>query len=74
MRQKVVITDWGFPSLDIEKRAFANMDVELRDYQCKTEDEVAKIVPDADVVMVQWAPVREKAIAAMTRCKGIVRY
>jgi Phosphoglycerate dehydrogenase and related dehydrogenases len=24
--------------------------------------------------MVQWAPVREKAIAAMTRCKGIVRY
>ncbi len=74
MKHKIVITDWGFSSLDIEKSVFANMDVELRDYQCKTEDEVAKIVTDADVVMVQWAPVREKAIAAMTRCKGIVRY
>lgn len=74
MKHKVVVTDWGFPSLDIEKSVFAHMDVELKHYQCKTEDEVAKIVTDADVVMVQWAPVREKAIAAMTRCKGIVRY
>jgi len=74
MNQKVVITDWGFPSLDIEKSVFAKINVELTHHQCKTEDEVAKVVSDADVVMVQWAPVREKAIAAMKRCKGIVRY
>jgi len=74
MKHNVVITDWGFPSLDIEKSVFASMDVELKHYQCKTEDEVAKIVSDADVVMVQWAPVKEKAIDAMSRCKGIVRY
>lgn len=74
MKHNVVITDWGFASLDIEKSVFANMDVELKDYQCKTEDEVAKIVSEADIVMVQWAPVRQKAISAMTRCKGIVRY
>lgn len=74
MKHKIVITDWGFPSLDIEKGVFADKDVELKHYQCKTEDEVASIVSDADVVMVQWAPVKEKAINAMTRCKGIVRY
>lgn len=42
--------------------------------QCKTEEEVAAAVTDADVVISQWAPVKAKAIAAMTRCRGIVRY
>lgn len=74
MKKTVVITDWGFPSLDIERSVFAGKDIELRDYQCKTEDDVAKVVTDADVVIAQWVPVRAKALAAMTRCKGIVRY
>ncbi len=74
MKKTVVITDWGFSSLDIEKSVFAGKDIELRDYQCKTEDDVVKVAADADVVIAQWAPVRGKALAAMTRCKGIVRY
>jgi D-3-phosphoglycerate dehydrogenase len=74
MKPKVVITDWGFASLDPEKNVFASLDVDLKEYQCKTEDEVARVVSDADVVLVQWAPVRRKALDAMTRCRGIVRY
>ncbi len=74
MKNKIVITDWGFASLDIEKSVFAGQDIELRDYQCKTEEDVAKVVTDADVVIAQWAPVRGTAFAAMARCKGIVRY
>lgn len=74
MKKTVVITDWGFSSLDIERSIFDGKDIELRDYQCKTEEDVAKVVTDADVVIAQWAPVRAKALAAMTRCKGIVRY
>ncbi len=74
MSRKIVITDWGFPTLDIEKSIFSKAGVELAHHQCKTEDEVVKVVSDADVVMVQWAPVRENAIAAMKRCRGIVRY
>lgn len=71
---KVVITDWGFPSLEPEQTVFRGHDVDLVPHQCKTEDEVAAVVADADVVMAQWAPVRAKAIGAMKRCKGIVRY
>lgn len=74
MRKKVVITDWGFPSLEPEKNAFRDMDIDLVDFQCRTEEEVARAVADADVVLVQWAPVRGVAIDAMTRCRGIVRY
>lgn len=74
MSAKVVITDWGFPSLDPERDVFAGKGVELLEYQCKSEEDVVRVVGDADVVMAQWAPVRSGAIAAMTRCKGIVRY
>lgn len=71
---KVVVTDWGFPSLEQEREIFARHGIELEEYQCKTEEEVATIVAHADVVMAQWAPVKAKAIAAMKQCKGIVRY
>ncbi len=74
MSKKVVITDWGFPSLDPERSVFQGKDIELLEYQCKSEDDVARVVRDADVVMAQWAPVRSSAMAVMTRCKGIVRY
>ncbi len=74
MKKTIVITDWGFSSLDIERAVFKGKDIELRDYQCKTEDDVAKVVADADIVIAQWAPVRGRALDAMTRCKGIVRY
>jgi D-3-phosphoglycerate dehydrogenase / 2-oxoglutarate reductase len=74
MKSRIVITDWGFPSLDPERAVFQGQDVELLAYQCRTEEEVARVVRDADIVMTQWAPVRNRAITAMQRCRGIVRY
>ena len=72
--RKVVITDWGFESLDPEHEVFAGRDVELVALQCKTEDEVAAAAEDADVVITQWAPVKSRAISSMRQCRGIVRY
>ncbi|MDW3211979.1 MAG: C-terminal binding protein [Reichenbachiella sp.] len=71
---KVVITDWNFPNIDIERKIIEEAGHTVVDAQCKTEDEVAVLVSDADLVIAQWAPVKSKAIAAMTQCKGIVRY
>ncbi len=42
--------------------------------QCKTADEVIAAARDADALLVQWAPVNAAVIAALTRCKVIVRY
>jgi len=74
MSATVVITDWGFPTLDVERAIFDGHGITLRAHQCRTEDDVLKVVPDADVLMAQWAPVGAKAIGAMTHCRGIVRY
>ena len=74
MKPIVVVTDWGFPSLEPEREVLGPLHVEQREYQCKTEDAVVEDVKDADIVMAQWAPVKARAIAAMERCRGIVRY
>lgn len=74
MKKKIVITDWGFSSLKPEEEVFAPHNIEMTAHQCKTEDDVAQVVADADIVMAQWAPVKKRAIDAMRQCKGIVRY
>ncbi|MEP2023401.1 MAG: C-terminal binding protein [Reichenbachiella sp.] len=71
---KVVITDWNFPNIEIEKNIIEAAGHTLIDAQCKTEEEVIELVRDADIVIAQWAPVKAAAIAAMTQCQGIVRY
>jgi len=74
MSALVVVTDWGFPSLDPERAVFEGRGIELRAHQCRTEEDVLAVVAEADVVMAQWAPLRKRAIEAMSRCRGIVRY
>lgn len=71
---KVVITDWNFPNIENETRIIEAAGHTVVDAQCTSEDEVVELVRNADIVIAQWAPVKAAAIAAMTQCKGIVRY
>ncbi|MFZ9683550.1 MAG: C-terminal binding protein, partial [Cephaloticoccus sp.] len=71
---RVVITDHGFPNLRHEEDFITAAGGELVVAQCKTPDEVLAAAKDADALLVQWAPVNAAVIAALTRCKVIVRY
>ncbi len=71
---RVVITDHGFPNLRHEETAFAAAGAGLTVAQCKTADEVIAAAREADGLLVQWAPVNATVIAALTRCRVIVRY
>ena len=72
-RFHVVMTDYDWDSLDIERNILATVDAELIALQCKTEAEVIEAVRDADAVMPQYANVTRRAIEGMTRCKIISR-
>ncbi len=74
MSYKVIVTDYGFSELDIEKAALAPLDVILEGAQCRTVEQVAAVAADADVVITQFAPVREAAINAMKKARAIIRY
>lgn len=74
MKKKIVITDYWYESLEMEKAVVGETDFELLDYQCKQEDELIKITKDADAVICQFAPITKKVIDNMEKCKVIIRY
>lgn len=73
---KVVITDHGFPTIDPERGIIEGAGFHLRDVQpiCKTEDDVIRECKDADVLLVQWAPITRKVLESLPNVKCVVRY
>jgi len=70
----VAITDWTFPSLDIEQGLLDAAGCQLSSNQCGSEPELIALVRDADAVITQFAPITAEVISAMARAKVIVRY
>jgi D-3-phosphoglycerate dehydrogenase len=73
-KYKVVITDYVYEHIELERREIARLGAVLADYQCRTEEEVIGAARDADAVIVQFAPVTRRVIENLERCKVIVRY
>jgi D-3-phosphoglycerate dehydrogenase len=71
---KVAITDYTFPSLEIEQGILQAVGCEVVSGQCKTPELLIPLVADADAVMTQFAPVDADVIAAMQKARVIVRY
>jgi D-3-phosphoglycerate dehydrogenase len=71
---KVVITDHRFPDVAQERRAVEASGGELVVGQTTDERELAELCKDADGVLTVRAPITRRVIAAMERCRIIVRY
>ena len=71
---KVVFTDYDFPSMDIEKGVLSEIDCEIISPQTNNEDKLIEICKDADGLIVQYAPITEKVINSLTKCRVISRY
>src|SRR5215471_4307537 len=74
-RQKtVVIADYDYGDVDIERAIIEGAGLRLATAQCKSEDDVIAAARDADAIIAQYATVGAKAITALTRCEVIARY
>ena len=74
-RQKtVVIADYDYGDVDIERAIIEGAGLRLTAAECKTEDDVIAAARDADAIIAQYATVGAKAIGALTRCEVIARY
>ena len=73
---KAVITDHGFPSIEVQTQVIESAGFELESVQpiCKSEDDIIRTCGEADVLLVQWAPVTRKVLEALPRVRCIVRY
>jgi D-3-phosphoglycerate dehydrogenase len=71
---KVVITDYDYGNVDVERPVIEGAGFELVAAQCKSEEELIEVAHDADAVICQYARVGEKTINAFTNCRLIARY
>src|SRR5262247_2816816 len=70
----ILIADYDFGDVNIERAIITGAGFELVDAQCKSEDEVIAHARDVDGVLTQYAPISARVIDAMTRCRVIARY
>ncbi|MBD7995967.1 C-terminal binding protein [Arthrobacter sp. Sa2CUA1] len=70
----IVITDNDHDSIAVEIEAARLQGAELTLAQCHTEDEVIAAAQDADGIVVQYAPITERVLAALPRLKAVGRY
>lgn len=71
---KVVITDHRFPDVEQERHGVESSGGTLFVGQIGSEDQLAVLCKDADGVLTARAAITERVIAAMERCRIIVRY
>ncbi len=72
--KKVVITDYDFGNVDVERAIIEGAGFNLVAAQCKSEDELIEVARYADAVITQYARVGEKTIDAFNNCWLIARY
>lgn len=76
MAARVVVTDHPFPSLDIERRALAELDVELELAASTDEETLVRLAGGADALLVCYATLTPAVVAAAgaAGCRVIARY
>jgi D-3-phosphoglycerate dehydrogenase / 2-oxoglutarate reductase len=73
-KKRVIVTDYNFPSLELERRAAERCNATFEAFQCKSEEDVADAVASADVVVVQFAPLTRSALKEMAPAASVLRY
>jgi D-3-phosphoglycerate dehydrogenase len=72
--ETVVIADYDYGDVDIERAIIEQAGLALIAAQCKTEDEVIEVAHDAAAVVAQYAPISARVIANLPHCRVIARY
>src|SRR5262245_54504535 len=70
---KVLLTDYAWPDLDIERSILREAGAELLIAEQKDPASLAKLAADCEAIMTNWIKVPESVIAAAPRCKIIAR-
>jgi D-3-phosphoglycerate dehydrogenase len=73
-RYQVLVTDHSFPGIEIERELVEAAGGCLETAQCTTEADVIAAGREADALLVQWAPITERVLRTLARCKLVIRY
>ncbi len=72
-RYRVIITDYGWPSVELERQVLAEIGAELIVAETGAEDELVALAPEADGILTNWKPTTGNVIQAASECQVIGR-
>lgn len=71
---KIVLPDFSFADATEEKEVIASAGGDLVIQNALSPEATKEILKDADGIIVRWLPVDDNLLAAMPRCRAVVRY
>lgn len=71
---KILVTDYQWPSLEIERELLAALPAELIVAETGEEAELVRLAPPVDAILTCWKHVTPAVIDAAPRCRIITRY
>jgi D-3-phosphoglycerate dehydrogenase / 2-oxoglutarate reductase len=74
MTLKVLVTDYAWPSLDIERRILQGAGAEMVVAETGDEAELAHHAPVVDGILTNWKTVSQAVLEAAGRCRIVSRY
>jgi D-3-phosphoglycerate dehydrogenase len=74
MTLHVLITDYAWPALDIERNLLKAVDAELIVAETGEEAELIGLAPPADAILTNWKRVTPAVLDAAPRCRIVSRY
>ncbi|MBX7168257.1 MAG: C-terminal binding protein [Pirellulales bacterium] len=72
-RYRVLLTDYAWPDLEIERAALAAIDAELIVAPQRSVDAIRALAPQADAIMTTWMRVPAEVIDAAVHCRIVAR-
>ena len=74
MTCRILITDYAWPDLEIEKEVLSAVGGEIMVAGAGTPDEIIALAPQADAILTCWKDVPSEALNAAPHCKMVSRY
>lgn len=74
MTYTVVVTDYDFPDVELERRIVEEHGGRLEAAEAETPEEVVEAASEADALLVQYAPVTDEVLAALDDVTVVGRY
>ena len=71
---KVLIADFDYGNVDIERRVLEGAGLEVVEAQCRTEEDVVEAGRGVSALLTQYAPITAKVLAELPKLQMVGRY
>jgi D-3-phosphoglycerate dehydrogenase / 2-oxoglutarate reductase len=71
---KVLITDFNYPDVELERGILEGAGLELLEAHCRTEEDVIKAGQEVSALLTQYAPITARVLAELPELRMVGRY